>query len=65
MHKRNSASKLDFSSCPETQLWVYRLVDYQALANTVLKIILTFPASYKQIKLFSSSILKLTQQQSQ
>jgi hypothetical protein len=47
MRKRNSASKLDFSSCPETQLWVYILVDYHALANksyfsssSVLKLIL-------------------------
>jgi hypothetical protein len=27
-------------------------VDYQALANTIMKMILTFPASYKQIILF-------------
>jgi len=34
-------------------------VDYQALANTVLKMILTFPESYSQIKLFKFINIKI------
>jgi hypothetical protein len=38
--------KSEFSSFSETQFWVRRLLDYPALAKTVLKILLPFQTTY-------------------
>jgi hypothetical protein len=38
--------KRKFSSFLEAQFWIYGLVGYPALTNTVLKILLPFPATY-------------------
>jgi hypothetical protein len=39
--------KSQFSSFSETQFWVRRLLDYPALAKTVLKTLLPFPTTYE------------------
>jgi hypothetical protein len=39
--------KSEFSSFSETQFWVRRLLDYPALAKTVLNILLPFPTTYE------------------
>jgi hypothetical protein len=44
----------EFSSFSEKQFSVRRLLDYPALAKTVLKILLPFPATYECEVLFSS-----------
>jgi hypothetical protein len=50
--------KSEFSSFSETQFWVRRLLDYSALAKTVLKILLPFPTTYECEEEFSS-LLKI------
>jgi hypothetical protein len=46
--------KSEFSSFSEIQFWVRRLLDYPALAKTVLKILLPFPTTYEYEVGFSS-----------
>jgi hypothetical protein len=46
--------KSEFSSFSEKRFWVRRLLDYPALAKTVLKILLPFPTTYECELLFSS-----------
>jgi hypothetical protein len=46
--------KWEFSSFSETEFWVRRLLDYSALAKTVLKILLPFPTTYECEVGFSS-----------
>jgi hypothetical protein len=47
--------KSEFS---ETQFWVRRLLDYPALAKTVLKILLPFPTTY-ECEVLLSSLLQI------
>jgi hypothetical protein len=46
--------KSEFSSFSETQFWVRRLLDYPAVAKTVLKILLPFTTTYECEVGFSS-----------
>jgi hypothetical protein len=46
--------KSEFSSFSETQFWARRLLDYPALAKTVLKILLPFPTTCECEAGFSS-----------
>jgi hypothetical protein len=48
----------EFSSFSEKQFWVQRLLDYPALAKTVLKILLPFPTTY-ECKVLLSSLLQI------
>jgi hypothetical protein len=48
----------EFSSSSEKQFWVQRLLDYPALAKTVLKMPLPFPTTY-ECEVLLSSLLQI------
>jgi hypothetical protein len=50
----DTGNKSEFSSFSETQFWFRRLLDYPALAKTVVKILLPFPTTYECEVGFSS-----------
>jgi hypothetical protein len=46
-YEQQKKIKSEFTSFSEAQFWIRRLVDYPALPKTVLKILLTFPATFE------------------